>query len=71
MTNEHKKIISDVVTLAGKSPDIYNSIEQICLGWSGKKYYTLIETYEYLESHKSNELDSFISMLSCMVRVSR
>lgn len=71
MTNEHQKIISDVATLAGKNLAIYGSIKEICLGWSDGKYDTLIETYEYLESQKSNEINLFMEMLSYIVRVSK
>ena len=67
---EHKKVLCQCATLAGRNPDIYNALKQICIKWSNGSYNTLNEAYEYLKENKADEVEDFINMLAYMVRVS-
>ena len=70
MSVKNKDILCKVANLVGKNPYIDNTIKQICLEWSDKKYNTLFETYEYLKNKKPNDIYTCISALEYMVCVS-
>lgn len=70
MSLKDKEILCQVSNLAGKNEDIYNAVKQICIEWSDKSSDNLLDTYEYLQMHKPDKLEMFMSLLRCMVSFS-
>jgi len=65
----HEEIISKVEALAAAHENVLDTVLDICTTWSDGTSYSLQGTYQYLQNYYNNEINTFMSVLSSILKV--
>jgi len=64
----HGEIISKIEDLTATDADILDTVVDICTTWSDSTSFSLHGTYQYLQNYYSDEINTFMSRLSSILK---
>ena len=65
----HEEIINKIEDLTATDADILDTVVDICTTWSDGTSYSLQGTYQYLQNYYNDEINTFMSVLSSILKV--